>query len=151
MGGLEEKSSIKREDAIVFIGENSSFYFEKWGKHADGALKGWNWAAALFGIEWMAYRKMYVEAVLSYIVVSLLSVAFNLEGTLWGYCFRIMFGLFGNALYHAKAMRALHKVDILSNSSDRLCALSRRGGTSVAAVLILIMFEIVLAVMSFAS
>lgn len=109
---------LTREEAEAFIGGNSSYYLEKWGSRHNSTLKGWNWAAAIFGIEWMAYRKMYLEAFLLYaffmvavLVIGsmfwVLRISFEIE--ILNLPLAIFSGLFGNLMYRKKALRVLRK------------------------------------------
>lgn len=139
MDALQKRDWMTREEAEAFVGKNASFYMDKWKSHSDTALKGFNWAAAIFGFEWMAYRKMYLEALLYFIIVNV--AALFLNGDFWGDCFRLLIGVFGNALYRNKALRTLHKIDI-QNESERLEELSHRGGVSPISVVVIIFMEL---------
>lgn len=146
MESVDNRDWMTREEAEAFIGNNASFYLEKWKSHYDTALKGWNWAAMFFGIEWMVYRKMYWEALVFFMSGFCLSIVFSLllpgiGGDLFGHAFRILIGVFGNALYRKKAMRVLHKLDRLDDSR-RLAELSRRGGGSPISVIVLFVLEV---------
>ncbi|MDR2546787.1 MAG: DUF2628 domain-containing protein [Lachnospiraceae bacterium] len=146
---------LTEEEAKAFIGKNSSFYLEKWGSRPDSAFKGWNWAAMLFSIEWMAYRKMYLEAFLYFIIITLISMSFGFlfdalrigyDGKMLGDIFRLMIGFIGNALYRKKAERTFTKTKSMS-APDRLSSLRSMGGVSVVAVVVCIILEIAIVVL----
>lgn len=146
MEPVYERDWMTQEEATAFIGDNAPFYLEKWKLHFDTTCKGWNWAAAFFGIEWMAYRKMYLEAVLFFAVVFFVSIVGALFlpvvfGDLFGYGFRILLGAFGNTLYRKKALRTLRRTAI-ENDSERLKVLSQRGGVSTISVVVVILLEV---------
>lgn len=141
---------LNEEEAEAFIGKNASFYLDKWNSHSDSSLKGWNWAAMFFSIEWMVYRKMYAEAILYFFIISTLAVllglllsvfSINLNGTILRDTFRIIMGIWGNAIYRKKALRVLRK-NVVLNDADRLFALKNKGGVSVASVIICSVIEI---------
>jgi len=144
-----------KEETEAFIGKNSSFYLEKWGSRPDSAFKGWNWAAMFFSIEWMAYRKMYLEAFLYFLAIVLISIGLGFmfdalrigyDGKILGDIFRLMTGFIGNALYRKKALRAFSKTKNMS-APDRLSSLRSMGGVSVVAVVVCIILEIAIVVL----
>ena len=146
---------LTKEEAEAFIGDNSSFYLEKWGSRPDSAFKGWNWAAMFFSIEWMAYRKMYLEAILYFSVIALISIGLGFvfdvfrmgfDGKIIGDIFRVLTGVFGNALYRKKALRAFQKTKYM-DTTERINSLRTMGGVSVIAVVVCIILEIAIAVL----
>lgn len=144
--------------AAAFVGSNYSYYLSNWQKYrSNRAYKGWNWAACFFRVEWLAYRKMYLEAVLLLGVTSLISFFLGWRLTTAGAdlqtangaarLFRLMvqllFGAFGNYLYFRKAAKAVREAQ-LEPETEQLFFLQNRGGTSVAAVIVLILLEMTL-------
>jgi len=147
---------LTRDEAEAFIGKNSSFYLEKWKAHSNSTLKGWNWAAMSFGIEWMVYRKMYAEAILFFVVVS--SISFGVAAIfifgigipitsrrVIGNVFRITIGVLGNYLYRKKAIRVL-KMVVQENDSERIHFLNQKGGVSIISVVFCIIIEVAYAI-----
>lgn len=146
-----ERDWLTKEEAEAFVGKNASFYLEKWKDHPDTAFKGWNWAAAFFGIEWMAYRKMYRETALSLgllFVLALFLALLGLEGEWIGHGFRILIGAVGNALYRKKALRALRQTAGLDDFA-RLGLLAQKGGASPASLAVMLLLELGWAVLLF--
>ena len=153
MDNIQNRQGLTKEEAEAFIGNNAYFYMEKWREHGGKTLKGWNWAAFLIGIEWMAYRKMYVEAVLAFLAVSAASIVLNLLlglfGVSWGFgkalgdLFRLVLGILGNLLYRNKALRSVRKTGVLDEPS-RLSYLKSKGGTSVIGVVGCVAIEVIL-------
>jgi hypothetical protein len=146
---------LTKSEAEAFIGKNNIYYLDKWKSHPDTYLKGWNWAAAIFSIEWMAYRRMYVEAATFFIIVSAVSVItgfvfsvlyIDVNGKILGDAFRIMAGILGNAMYRYKALRVLHKTNELVDS-ERLLKLQEKGGISILGLVICLVIEIIVTVM----
>jgi hypothetical protein len=46
-----------------FVSRNTTYYLKIFRDYDnDGMKESWNWAAALFGVGWFAYRKMYKTA-----------------------------------------------------------------------------------------
>lgn len=144
---------LMKEEVEAFAGKNSDYYLEKWKSHSESTVKGWNFAAMFFSVEWMAYRKMYIEAMICFailiIITMLLGLTFmvsgiNISGTLGmlvGDAFRILAGLLGNMLYRKKALRTLHKTGDMDDV-QRIEFLKRKGGTGIGAVILLILLEL---------
>ena len=147
MESIYEKNQISREEATAFIDSSVYFYRNKWETHSETTFKGWNWAAMFFGIEWMVYRKMYLEALVTFISISCLSLAlsfyFNFNISYW--LFRILFGVAGNALYWKKTLRVMRKIHAQygfePDDSRRFAEISRRGGVNMLAVAIVILLD----------
>ena len=153
MEQIEQRRGLTKEEAEAFIGNNAYFYMDKWRNHNGKTLKGWNWASMWFGIEWMAYRKMYLEAVIAFFVVAAVSIAFNFllgafgaswgGGKVLGDIFRLALGILGNMLYRNKALRTVRKTGGM-DENQRLEHLKAKGGTSVAGVIGCILVEVAL-------
>ena len=68
------KSSFKiaEKDFINFIGKKSHKYLPKFKKFHIGGVDNfsitWNWPAFLFGFFWFLYRKLYLWALLEFIL-----------------------------------------------------------------------------------
>ena len=105
-----------------------------------------------FSIEWMAYRKMFAEAIISFIIMSAVSFGTSaififgfgipfITGRLIGNIFRLMAGFLGNLLYRKKAVRVLRAAKSDSDA-ERLNYLEQKGGVSVIGVIVCIVIEI---------
>ncbi len=150
---MEKRDWLTKDEAEAFVGKNNSYYLETWESHPNSTFKGWNWAAMFFGIEWMAYRKMYLEALLYYFILLLISIYLSLmftalkigfDGKIVSDTFRVLVGLFGNALYRKKALRTLYKTKEMSDL-DRIKFLRTRGDVSVIGVVFCIIVEFIYA------
>ena len=152
MDKVTNRDWITKEEAEVFIGKNSPYYIYQWKTHSDKKLKGWNWAAALFTIEWMIYRRMLKEGIISYVFLLALYVGvtvslkygfgiFGIIGVLIVFIFRITLGIFGNSLYRKKALRCLRMVAGESDNK-KLEFLRQAGGASIPAVVYFILINI---------
>lgn len=148
---IANRNWLTRDEAIAYIGKNSEYYLEKWGRHQKSFYKGWNWAAALFRIEWMAYRKMYVEAVLVLIAVMVLGIAIDgllrflnirLPEGLFTLAIQVLIGFFANGLYRMKALRTLQKTRHM-DAPQRLSYLSKKGGTSLVGLFVFLCMQII--------
>lgn len=151
MDEVSNRDWLTKEEAEAFLGKNSSFYLNNWKSYSDSRLKGWNWAAMLVSLEWMAYRRMYLEAFLYFVITGFVSICVSLllaglgirfEGRLLGDAFRLLIGALGNAIYRKKALRMLHKTGGM-NDTQRIEFLRSKGGVSIVGVIGCIVIEIV--------
>ena len=98
----------------AFVGPNADFYLAKWRQiAATGKPNSWNWAAFLLNAFWLAYRKMWNQALMALGAIFVLQLAglfvpglYALtSGLVLGVCGYI--GWRGNGLYHDTAERAI--------------------------------------------
>jgi hypothetical protein len=85
---------MERTDVYrAYFTEESKYYADKLEKFENGKKISFNFWAAVLGIYWFCYRRMYVEAFLLYILAALF-------GLVVGYCLpRYSTGLNGHELY----------------------------------------------------
>lgn len=153
---VEARTWLTEQDASVFIGENAAFYLQKWEKHHNSAFKGWNWAAAIFRIEWMVYRKMYAEAVLMVVMtivlelllIGLLLLGVRISDSVLKGVVQLVIGLLANALYYKKAVRTVRKTAHMDESQKHIY-LEKRGGVNVLGVVAVLTIEFVLFILPF--
>lgn len=129
VGGFQNTSRDYR--VSKFIGNNSEYYMGKFAENEGKTIKGIN-GAAFLGLFWMLYRKMYIEAA----VFMVLSYAMTYVSSASGLLLTIGIMLVANTLYAKKIERNLKKVENLSDAEAGEI-LAKKGGTSVAAVVIL--------------
>ena len=152
MDNTANRDWLTKEEAEAFIGKNSSYYLGMWKTHSNSKRKGINFAALFFAIEWMSYRKMYIEALLYFLSAAIISIAVHsiltLLGRIWfdspiliREIFRVFAFLFGNALYRNKALRTFRKTANMSES-ERLDYLRSRSGTSVIGLIVCLLIQI---------
>lgn len=129
------------EAMSAFLQKNIAFYKYKWSKHENKQLRGWNWAAFFFPIEWLVYRKMYAEAAsilfVSVVIQYLTHIPFRLLD--------LVIALVGNALYYKKYMRMLKKTNDMTHDSG-IEYLNQKGGVSAISLAICIVMELVIGV-----
>lgn len=115
--GLQDNELTEVDALGLYVGDNSDYYFEKWGVF-EGAIKksSWNWAAFFLIFLWLGYRKMYkviVGIILIWLVtdVILYSLDSYSEGTdlLIGIITGVFLGMKGNFLYYKQASAKIKK------------------------------------------
>jgi hypothetical protein len=125
---LLTKSSLKireEEDLIAFIGNNAHKYLSKFKKFniagVDNFTVTWHWPAFLIGPFWMLYRKLYLWALIAFVVGIIPYV---------GWLTVIVWGMIGNYLYYKHVKKKISELRILQPSSDISITLSQIGGVN---------------------
>ena len=153
MDDIANRDYLFKEEAEAFIGDMSSYYFEKWETHRYSTT-GWNWAAFLLGVVWLVYRRMYVEIYLIFVI--LIGIYVN-GGLLFGFDFLgkailyllpysllfipTLLGVFGNALYRQKGLRILNEIKSF-DESERITLLRDKGGINIVGAIIVFICHI---------
>lgn len=136
------------------------YYMEAWQPFLSATNGGrrFNWAAALLGMYWCFYRKMYgtgllllvgtVVIVLAVSVVTMILLPdMDIEGlaftwiatSITFFAIRVPLGFLANRIYFRKATRVIKKARIKELSLDELLEhLRDRGGTSVIGLIVAI-------------
>lgn len=154
----EDKSSATTSNTnsadkllAAFVGQKYySFYRDKWFKSHNSTLDGnkkplnilsLNLAALLFGIFWLFYRKMYKEALVVLIIVSLVDlglmhlVGMDVYDRINEYAFwiaeLILLGFLGNYLYFRHTVKKIKQAErLLSDRAVIEQQLIEQGGTT---------------------
>lgn len=111
---------------VNLVGRNADYYLLKWRSlEATNTLTSWNWAAFLWSPLWLAYRKMYVYAVL-YWAISFApdlcgseEVSPFLDATL-SLFLPLITGLFGNKMYYRSTLRKISRKQTSENAGPTL-------------------------------
>ena len=139
----DSESGVTEEDFAHFIGENADKYLPKFRKfNVNGVDKfsmTWHWPAFFFGHTWIAYRKMYVWALVAFLLVG---IATNL-GLLLTLPFStsILFGVTGNYIYYRHAKKKileLKSTQIFPDTTEKPITLQKIGGINVWAAILAI-------------
>lgn len=125
-----------------FIQTNTSYYLKIFRDHeSNGTKEPWNWAAAIFGVYWLAYRKMYKRAriffailvavtALQIIIIAnsmFLPISVFLELGLFLY-----FGSNGNHSYYVHVNRRIREIKEWEEQNNYMMGwYDKEGGTSV--------------------
>lgn len=100
-------SILNNETITAFVGKNTAYYVKAW--NSRHGIWRWNWAAALFGPLWMAYRRLYLWALLwalMFVWADFWAAASPSSISVVAEPF-ILSGLLGNSLYYLSFRRAL--------------------------------------------
>lgn len=125
------------KEVSEFLGSNQDYYFSQFNKMKSlDKSTSWNWVAFFFPILWLAYRKMYVMAILTFVVSSILGSAMNAVFGL-NIALALLWGFFGNVKYLEYIENAFIEAEMMDNKNSRASYLKSRGGTNVMALVII--------------
>jgi serine/threonine protein kinase len=142
---LKQKLEVE-EKVQSYVGVKAPYYLSKW-KSAERKFLGltFNWAALFGGMLWMIYRKMYLYAVIFYLVDYTVSifleyvvktfVSHNAKLTtaaaLVVYVLPLpLFGLLGNLVYRSQVHSKLRQISASGlDQKDERAAILEKGGT----------------------
>lgn len=138
---------IDRASVDAFVEKNAAYYFEKWTAISDGTNSrvNWNWAAAIGGMVWLLYRKLYLPAgiilVVGFTDIYLTAVledagAFPVAVQFWDrisyWVYAAVLGSWGDYWYYQKFRKVNDSLLATpANTDDRLSALAKSGGTNI--------------------
>ena len=130
------------EDLALFVGDNQTYYLQKWRVSFDpGRNSGWNWVAFFFTPIWFAYRKMYGYATLVFLLQNVMGF---FTGGIIGLICAILGGYWGNALYYKHAEKAISLAKMTApNEELRRMHIQQAGGTSMAGMILTIVIGVV--------
>jgi len=143
---------LSQQEVEAFVGRKAGYYLKKWplDRELAGTSTGFNWAAMFLSGMWLPYRKMYLATILffGFILIESILEEVVFVGILGkpepptgldrvvGLIASIICGVFGNRWYLSHTRRAVAEVRSQGLPEDAyLQALSRRGGTNLAASL----------------
>jgi hypothetical protein len=146
---------ITDEEARHVVGPRADYYLRAWATPGGR----FNWAAMCWSGFWMAYRRMYWQTAVFFILALVETIAEDLVFVRWlghpapprwlGRIFPIavasLFARFGNLLYRSHVEKTVQSVRLLALApAEAAQSLVKRGGTSrMAPVVALIAFVVV--------
>lgn len=139
----------------AFFGDENSYYMAELQRLRAGQSLDFRWAAFFLGMLWMVYRKMYIIAVCTLMLVLLEStveqavfvalgvseLGQSLIGLLINLGINIAIAFFANRVYLWDARRQIRQVpQELPHAHDQeiVAAIARKGGSSLGAVFVFI-------------
>lgn len=119
------KLQIEEQDFIAFAVNNAGYYLHEFRKFKiagkDAFSATWNWAAFLGGFGWMLYRKMYMWAIIAFVLFLIPYL---------GLAAGIAFGAVANYLYYEHAKKKILDIRTIHPSGDISVILSHIGGVN---------------------
>ncbi|MBK5275295.1 MAG: DUF2628 domain-containing protein [Desulfuromonadales bacterium] len=115
--------NITTDEIRTFIGSNSHYYLQQFSKfNLTGTEKlcmTWNWSCFGFTFLWMLYRKMYLLAVLTFIVFCIPGVNILLH---------IVAGVVGNYLYYGHVKQKILEIRAIPSQQNMNLVFQEVGG-----------------------
>lgn len=141
----QDSEQVNQEELIkIWIGDKADEMYPKMQR-----TYAFNWCAMLFGVFYLAYRKMYLIALIAYLIGTVLSKI----GTGATWLFWIAIGFVFYPLYKWDINRKLKDCEYQHKSLEETKEFARKkGGTSVGAVFVcLIPFIILITILIISS
>lgn len=129
------------DEIRAFAGKNADYYIyqaSKFNKSGTGKFcPTWNWSAFGFTFLWMLYRKMYFQAVVTFVVFCMPGINILLH---------IAVGVLANYLYYIHLKEKIAAVRATCSSDDSYSALRLSGGTHGWVIWAGVVFTIILGI-----
>jgi hypothetical protein len=150
-GAIADAEEPSRDEIEAFVGAEGPVYWDMMRESVSSysLIAGFNVAAALLPLVWLAYRKLYRECALAMIALMIGGATIGAIPYLRQHFGAILvnyfvaatsIGLLGNGLYLRRIRIAVARARRSEPSLDRRCYLLReQGGTSWFAVVILLL------------
>jgi hypothetical protein len=114
----QSKTEVTEEDFAHFIGKKADKYLSKFRKFNVGGVDKfavtWHWPAFFFGLFWMLYRKLYLWALLAFILDIIISSLPYYFAPL----IMIVWGMTGNYIYYKHVKKKILKLKTDQSSFD---------------------------------
>ena len=135
---------ITTDEIRTFVGSNTDYYIHEFSKFTiTGTEKfclTWNWSTFGFTFLWMLYRKMYIQAVVTFLVLCIPGINILLH---------IIAGLSGNYIYYRNVKSKILDMRAIHSSQNYYTAIQVIGGVNKYVITAGIVFTIVLVLLLF--
>jgi len=138
---------VDRTDVEIFVEKNTEYYGKIWASldDAENSRVSWNWAAAIGGLVWMLYRKLYALvafATLAIVIDSFVTIEleeaqiFPMAVAVWDkfsyWVYAAVFGSWGNYWYFRQFRKAKNgAAELFVDQEEQRKHLARKGGTNL--------------------
>jgi hypothetical protein len=134
--------SITADEIRAFVGDNAHYYIQKFSKYTlmgrEKFCVTWNWSCFGFTFLWMLYRKMYVLALITFVIFFV--PGFNI-------ILHIIAGIAGNYLYYRHVKKNIFEIRAAHTPQNSVQIFQEVGGVHKWVVWIGAIFGIILAVL----
>jgi hypothetical protein len=149
---------------ISYFGKSSSYYLEKYRAYYNGKKFSFNNSAFFVGLFWFLYRKLWIEALLIFIILFAIGIIEQIiykslntnevtqKNILYFsfFCFASIYGFIGNYLYITKADKKIKKILTMTNDDDvRMKQLKEKGGVSLVPFILLSIILILVLILNY--
>lgn len=136
------RESISSDEIRAFVGPNADYYLYQFSKFTVSGTEKfcptWNWSTCGFTFIWMLYRKMYIQALITFIVFCLPGINIIMH---------ILAGVVGNYLYYRHVQGRIREIRSTRSPENIHPVLQELGGVHRWAILVAIAVSIILALL----
>ncbi len=116
-------TTINNDEIRAFTGNNSTYYIQNFAKFTIAGTENftmtWNWSTFCFTFFWMLYRKMYIQAAITFVIFWLPGINIILH---------IVAGVVGNYLYYKHAKDKIIEIRAIQPPQTLYTVLQEVGG-----------------------
>lgn len=131
--------SITTDEIRTFVGTNSHYYIQNFSKFTISGREKfcatWNWSCFGFTFIWFLYRKMYVLALIAFVVFCIPGINFILH---------IAAGIVSNYLYYKHVKEKILEVRVAQSPQNYFPVLQEMGGVNKWVISLGIIISIIL-------
>jgi hypothetical protein len=135
--------SISTDEIRAFVGPNANYYLYQFSKfNVSGTAKfcpTWNWSTCGFTFVWMLYRKMYLQAVITFFIFCVPGINIIMH---------VVAGVVGNYLYYRYVKERISEIRALQSPENFYPVLQEVGGVHKWAIWLAIIISIILAILA---
>lgn len=135
-------SSISSEEIRAFVGPNAHYYLHQFSKFTisgtDKFTPTWNWSTCGFTFVWMMYRKLYIQALITFVIFCLPGINFIMH---------IVAGIVGNYLYYRHVKERIIEIRAIQLPQNIYPVLQEVGGVHKWAIVVAIVVSIILVIL----
>lgn len=118
-----EQSVIEEKDYYEsYLGDNAEYYMKRFERIDDGATVIFNVYAFFLGFFWLSYKKMYVEALIIFLVITAIEFIIPENSgvdRIFSILCSVTMGCFANYLYYKKVIRVVEKTREKYSDNDQ--------------------------------
>jgi len=133
---------VTADEIRAFVGPNAAYYLYQFSKFnltgTERFTPTWNWSTCGFTFIWMLYRKMYIQALVTFIVFCMPGINVIMH---------IMAGCIGNYLYYRHVRERIMEIRSTQSPENFFPALTVVGGVHRWAIVLAIAFSVLLAIL----
>jgi hypothetical protein len=134
--------SISSDEIRAFVGPNAHYYIYQFSKFTksgtDKFTPTWNWSTCGFTFVWMLYRKMYIQALITFVIFCIPGINFVMH---------IVAGVVGNYLYFRHVKERIIEIRSGQSPQNFYPVLQEVGGVHKWAIFVAIVVGIILIIL----
>ena len=136
--------SITTDEIQAYVGANAHYYLRNFSKFTQSGTEKfcltWNWSTCGFTFIWMLYRKMYVQALFTFVVFCIPGINILLH---------IFVGVVGNYLYYRHVKEKIIEIRTIQSPQSFYPVLQEEGGVNTWVITVGVVISIILGLLIF--